>query len=143
MERGSRTRLTTLLVLVVVFAAGVLLGLAWRGTAPGAAAGNEAVAGAAPETTGDSTRTPMYEQVGPTPEQKILIDSIVRNHREAMKQLHAEFRAAYEPRYRALIESTREAIKGVLTPEQAAAYDSLLAAWDRKRAERESKRGGN
>ena len=38
------------------------------------------------------------------------------------------------------LEETREAIKGVLTPEQAMSYDSLTAEHDRRRAEERDER---
>ena len=82
----------------------------------------------------------MYEQVGPNEAQMTSIDSIVRDHREAMKSLHREFRRAYDPRYRGIVEGTREAIKGVLTDEQAMAYDSLTAEHDRRKAEERERR---
>ena len=96
------------------------------------------VAGAEPaDSNATSTqRIPMYEQVGPDEAQKILIDSIVGEYTSSMKALHAEFRAAYNPRYQALVEDTRTAIKGVLTPEQAQAYDSILVDYEKRRAER-------
>ena len=81
-------------------------------------------------------RVPMYEQVGPNETQMANIDSIVREHREGMKTLHREFRDAYDPRYRALLEETRLAIRSVFEPEQAMAYDSLLVEYDRRRRER-------
>lgn len=138
MEKILRTRLLTGLVLVVVFGAGLALGFAAdRSLGAEPAIQAEAVDSAASDST-QSRRRPMYEQVGPTEAQKIQIDSIVRDYRGAMKSLHAEFRAAYNPRYQALIEETREAIRGVLTTEQAQAYDSLVAEYERRRAERSS-----
>ena len=136
MEKTLRTRLTTALVLAAVFCAGLFTGVA----AHRSVAATPAVA----ETPADSNaaparRVPMYEQVGPDEAQKILIDSIVGEYRASMKTLHAEFRAAYNPRYQALVDGTRTSIKGVLTPEQAQAYDSLVAEYERRRAERGSR----
>lgn len=140
MERMLRTRLMTGLVLVVVFGAGVVLGFAAdrsvvAAPVPEAASADSAQRSARPR------RHALYEQVEPTDEQKVRIDSILREHREAMKALHAEFRASYNPRYHALIEATRTAIKGVLTPAQAQAYDSLLVDYEKKRAARPSREG--
>lgn len=136
MEKTLRTRLVTALVLAAVFCAGLLLGVAVDRSV--------AAAPAVAETPADSNaaparRVPMYEQVGPDEAQKILIDSIVGEYRTAMKSLHAEFRAAYNPRYQALVDSTRSSIKAVFTPEQAHAYDSLVANFERMRAERGSR----
>ena len=143
MEPGSRIRLASAAILIVVFGAGTLLGVAWdRSLSADTTEGVNAEAGEEKGGKERRRRTPMYEQVGPTPGQKVLIDSIVEHHRDAMQRLHEEFREAYNPRYRALIHDTRDAIKGVFTPEQAAAYDSLLAERDRSRRERESRKDG-
>lgn len=131
MERGARTRMTTVVVLAVVFAAGLLLGMAvdQSSSSPG-------------EQVTDTTRreergrrTPMYEQVGPSEAQKVQLDSIVREHRGEMRELQRDFREQYE----ALIQQTRDAIKGVLTPEQAEQYDSLVVEYEKRRAERGSR----
>ena len=53
--------------------------------------------------------------------------------------MHEEFRSAYNPRYQALIQETREAIKEVFSEEQAAEYEALLNDFDRRRAERNEK----
>ncbi len=90
-------------------------------------------------TADQGRRHPLYEQVGTSAEQKVRIDSIVGNYRSAMKALHAEFRAAYNPRYEALVAETRTAIKGVLTPEQAQKYDSVVAEYEQRRGERSSR----
>jgi Spy/CpxP family protein refolding chaperone len=140
MDRMLRTRLATVVVLTAVFSAGVLLGLAadrTMGAAP-------AAEGTGDQDEGRQERRPaLYEQVNPTDEQRVAIDSIVAEMRTAMRALHAEFRAAYDTRYAALINETRYAIRGVLTPEQAQAYDSLVAERDRQRAEREARDDGN
>ena len=85
----------------------------------------------------------MVEQVGLTDVQKEQIDSIVahyRGKRDALQaQLEADLWEAYMPRSRELLEETREEIKGVLTPEQRTAYDSLLVEHDRRREERRSR----
>jgi len=135
MEKGARTRLTTALVLAAVFSAGLLVGMA---------ADRPSVA--SDEEVGDSAasgererRTPMWEQVGPNEAQKELIDSIVRGYRGDHRALQRELRDAYYQRSQELIEQTRTDIKSVLTPEQAVAYDSLVAEYERRRAERGSR----
>ena len=52
---------------------------------------------------------------------------------DAMKAAEDRFEAAYDPRFRALVDSSRAAIKQLMTPEQATNYDSILAEGDRKR----------
>jgi Spy/CpxP family protein refolding chaperone len=135
MDQLLRTRLVTVVVLAVVFGSGVLLGLA----ADRSLEAEPASGAVRTQAEADPPRrVPMYEQVGPDSAQKVVIDSIVQEYRAAMKQLQREFRDAYNPRYEALVDETRSAIKGVLTPDQAAAYDSLFAQSQRRRAERDS-----
>jgi hypothetical protein len=130
-------RLITALMLVVVFASGVIVGFA----ADTQLDARHAEAVEADESgTREGRRVPMYEQVGPNESQMTSIDSIVRHHREAMGKLHRDFREAYTPRYEALIEETRVAIKGVLDPAQVMAYDSLIAERDQRRAEERGRR---
>lgn len=137
MDRLLRTRVTTALVLAVVFGSGVLLGFAADRTMVAAPAETGTRVDDDEEET--PRRVPMYEQVGPDAAQKMVIDSIVQEYRVAMKGLHAEFRTAYDSRYQALVNETRAAIKGVLTPEQAQAYDSLVVLRERARHERDSR----
>lgn len=133
MEKAPRTRLITALLLAVVFGTGLVVGLAVDSNL---VAGPVAEPAAEEVESSERRRVPVYEQVGPNETQMTSIDSIVREYRSGMKLLHREFREAYDPRYRALIEETREAIKSVFDPEQAMAYDSLLAEFDQRRRER-------
>ena len=133
MENAPRTRLITALLLAVVFGSGLVVGLAVDSNL---VAGPVEEPAAEEAESNERRRTNLYDQVGPNETQKTSIDSIVREHRESMKLLHREFREAYDPRYRDLLEETREAIKGVFDSEQALAYDSLLAEFDRRRRER-------
>ncbi len=140
MEHGSRTRLLTALVLAVVFGAGVLLGLAADSSLRAETA--EVVAA---ETSGEAEperrrRALTYPEVDPTPEQQTRIDAIVSEHRERTNALDKENRVALRGGFRAILLETREAIKGVFTPEQAAEYQRLLDERDaRAAAEREDR----
>ena len=136
MERILRTRLLTVVVLAAVFGAGLVVGAAAE---RGVAAEPATPAPVADSLAAPARRRPMYEQVGPDEAQKLLIDSIVGEYRASMKVLHDEFRAAYNPRYQSLVDSPRTAIKAVLTPAQAHEYDSLVAEFERRRAERASR----
>ncbi|MHB1193286.1 MAG: hypothetical protein ACYC6F_09585 [Longimicrobiales bacterium] len=140
MDKLLRTRLITVVVLALVFGAGILLGFAADRSLVATPAGEEARTEDEEEPT--QRRRATYEQVDPTEAQKMVIDSIVKEYRTAMRALHAEFNAAYDPRYQALLRETRSAIKGVLTPQQAHAYDSLIAERDSLAAERDRQRGG-
>lgn len=141
MSRQTRTRLLTAGVLLSVFGAGVLMGFAadTTFTPPPASASvaqstDEAVS-AEPE---EPRRTPMYEQVGPDSAQSVQIAALVQEHRARMDALNREFQENYDPRYRAIVEETREAIKRVFTPEQAARYQEIVDERDRRRAAEEA-----
>ena len=136
MEQRTRTRLVAGLVLASVFASGVLLGYA--------ADRGAAVAVASVTSDSESTpagerrrRVPVYELMEPTDEQRVVLDSIMREHRKQMNRLHADFdvqQQAYQTSYDALIQDTRDALAAVFPPEQRAEYRRLLAENDRRRA---------
>ena len=135
MEHRSRTRLVAALVLATVFASGALLGYAAdRGAAVAAASVTSDADAPAPERR---RRVPVYELMSPTDDQRVVIDSIMHEHRAEMNRLHADFdvaQRAYQTSYDALIQDTRDAIAAVFPPEQRAEYRRLLAENDRRRA---------
>jgi hypothetical protein len=135
MEQRTHTRLIAALVLAAVFASGVLLGYA---ADRGAAVAVASVASDAEAPTPERRRrVPVYELMEPTDEQRVVIDSIMREHRARMNRLHADFdvqQQQYQTSYDALIQSTRDAIAAVFPPEQRAEYRRLLAENDRRRA---------
>ncbi len=150
MEHVSRTRIVTAVVLVVVFASGVLLGLAAdrnlsterhgrRGSrSPALAQTRE---GEGPE--GERRRRYIYEQVEPTAEQQVVIDSMMKvyiGNRESLQEKlrtdYRELRSSYDPRYQLLGEGIRSSIKDIFSEEQAAEYQTLLDDFDRQRTER-------
>lgn len=144
MSQRTRTRILTVSLLLTVFGAGVLLGFAANTTLTATPA--SALSGAAEDARGangedgkedEDDRPPMYEQVGPDSAQSVVIDSIVKEHRARMDSLNREFQENYDPRFRAIVEDTREAIKEVFTAEQAARYQELVEARDRERAAEE------
>lgn len=135
-----RTKLVTAVVLVLVFGSGLVMGYAVDGGA-GVAAAQVTSQGADASTTTRRPRSPVYEQLHPTPEQTARIDSILRDHRNQMVQIHDDFRTAretYQTNYDALIQDAREAIAGVFPPEEAARYRELLAEFDRAREQERS-----
>jgi hypothetical protein len=114
------------------------------GAAFDGALNSEAAAAVEPEDAvnqqAEERRTPMYEQVGVTDDQRVVIDSIVVANRTRVRAN----RAAYDSAYRVIVEETRTAIKDIMVPEQRDRYDSLLAENDARRAarEREEEREG-
>ena len=149
MEHGSRTKLMTAVILAVVLGAGVMLGLVsvceiGDGRTRCVINLNSDLAampveeGMVREVHRDgmserNRRSPMYEQVGLTEDQSLLIDSILEGQLQHMRSLHEEFRTTYVPRYQALIQQTREAILEVFTEEQASDYRALLQEFDESR----------
>ena len=149
MEHGSRTKLMTAVILAVVLGTGVMLGLVsvcevGDGRTRCVINVNSDLAampveeGMVREADRDgmserNRRTPMYEQVGLTEDQSLLIDSILEGQLQHMRSLHEEFRTTYVPRYQALIQQTREAILEVFTDEQASDYRALLQEFDESR----------
>lgn len=139
-ENLQRTRLATVAILTLVFATGVLMGLVLDRSLTAAPAAEAAVAADSAATADEGPRY-MFERVGLSADQRSVIDSIVVGHRARMSALRKQFSEEYDPQYRAIVEATRENIKGVMTPEQAAMYDSLTTARDRERAAEDSASG--
>jgi len=79
--------------------------------------------------------------MNPTPEQRVLLDSIMVVHRERMNRLHEEFgvaQRAYDASYDGLIQQTRDALAAVFPEERRAEYRRRLEVeYDRPRQERE------
>ena len=154
MSQGSRTRLLTAGILIAVFGTGVLVGLVVDSElrATPSPEGTEAPASpeatvAAEETEGEEAveeetrrRPYIYEKVEPDETQLALIDSIVTEHRAKRRALDEEFETRHEVESRAILLETRNAIKAVLSPEQAAEYQRLLDEWDEEQAREEAAR---
>ena len=156
MESGSRTKLMTAVILAVVLGTGVMLGLVsvcevGDGRTRCVINVNSDLAampveeGMVREADRDgmserNRRTPMYEQVGLTEDQSLLIESILEGQLQHMRSLHEEFRTTYVPRYQALIQQTREAILEVFTEEQASDYRALLQEFDESRTRGDKRR---
>ena len=143
MEHGSRTRILTAVMLAVVFASGVLLGLAVDSNliAESPEIASKSPDGEEPER--ERRRSYIYEQVEPTPEQQVVIDSMMKVYIERRESLqedlrkgYRKLRSSYNPLYQVLGENIRSAIKDVFSEEQAAEYQALLDDFDRRRAER-------
>ncbi|HAY76897.1 MAG TPA: hypothetical protein DCY33_03565 [Gemmatimonadetes bacterium] len=148
MAQESRTRLTTVVLLLVVFGTGLLIGFA---------VGNEVMS--EPENDGsmvaaeievdtnesevEPRRRRIYDQVEPNEQQLRVIDSIVTVHRGRTNTLDEEMRAQLNSGFRLILLETREAIKDVLTSEQAAEYQRLLDENDARRQDRENEDEGN
>ncbi len=91
----------------------------------------------------EQRRRRIYDQVEPNEEQLRVIDSIVTVHRGRTNTLDEEMRAQLNSGFRLILLETRDAIKGVLTSEQAAEYQRLLDENDARRQNRENENEGN
>jgi Spy/CpxP family protein refolding chaperone len=158
MEQSARTRLVTVVILAVVFGSGVMLGLAadsGLSAAPTSEAGTAVSAderavegGAATDADAEASdddgdapaaRRYTYHEVEPNEEQLARIEVIVAEWRADREAFDADSRSRWEEGRRELVLATREQIKAVLTPEQAAEYQRLLDEWEAERAaEREN-----
>lgn len=134
---GVRARLLTLLILLLVFGAGLAVGVAVdrqvaaAADAPNVAPVEERRSGEHGDDDDDEPRRrlPMIERVGLSDAQRLEVDSVFRSWGERMSSLQKEYRLHYW----AVVDSTRAAMREVLNPEQAMAYDSLVVQNDRRR----------
>ena len=151
-ERLQRVRVATVAILALVLSAGFLLGAVW-GQRLDAQPGSATEGSVVPTRTRarGGRRRAIYVRVTPTlsAEQLAAAEVIVARRREAAQALMTEarvdslyvvmkaaeraFKDVYNPRFTALMEGSRDAIKLVMTTAQVAYYDSLLADNDRRR----------
>ena len=162
MEKRQRTRLASAGVVAVVFASGALVGMAVQRSM--ASEATVAEVPQAPYDGPDRQGGPgnnrgrsepgrrIYHQVL-TPEQIVVADSLTRVMETQMSEVEREFRrdmdsifdASARPQQHreergALIVQLRNQIRAIMTPEQLAQYDSLIAAAEeRRRTEREQR----
>ena len=134
-EKSALTaRMVAAAALILLFGSGVVVGLAWDQTASASTPGQLRME--EPSEREGRRRRLIVDDVGLSAVQQDAVDSLVVFHRQRMSDLDAEFR----PRYGAVIADLREEIKQVLTVDQRATYDVLLAEHD---AERNARRHRN
>ena len=132
MSESLRVRLVAAGVLALVFVAGVTVGLALDRPLSQALESMHAEAGEPAEPDGDTGERSntsggwIIDRVDLTEEQQVRVDSVLAYYQDRMAELQSE----YGPRYREIVETSRESIKALLTEEQEALYDSLLRARD-------------
>jgi Spy/CpxP family protein refolding chaperone len=127
---SGRTRLLGAALLGVVFVAGTLVGAAAdRVLHAGESVSAERADWDCRPRRGHHT---LFDQLDLQPEQRARVDSIMEESNRRVRAFWAEEGAAV----RAMVDSTRAEIRGVLTPEQAAAYDRLREEAAEKRGRR-------
>lgn len=142
MNAQLRPRLIGLVLLGATFAAGLFSGAALErranaSPAPAAAQGKGQPSSAEREGRRPHRHKHIIDQIELSAEQRVEIDSILQAGRERMNAFWKETR----PKYRSLVESTREEIRAVMNEEQRSRYDELLAA-QREARSRNGRRGG-
>jgi hypothetical protein len=125
-----KARIVAGTALVLLFGSGIVVGFAWDQTATASTV--EAVGEDDRRESDRPRRHLVVDSVGLSIPQKAAVDSLVVFHRQRMSDLEAEFR----PRHRAVFADLRAEIKEVLTDDQRAQYEVLLAERDAERAER-------
>ena len=129
-QSAFKAKMVAATALILLFGSGVVVGLAWDQTAN--ASTLEEVRGDA-RSERDGARHPMIvDGVGLSVVQKATVDSLVSFHRQRMSDLNTDFR----PRYRAVIGDLTMEIRQVLTDDQRARYDVLLAEYGERAARR-------
>jgi Spy/CpxP family protein refolding chaperone len=118
MNRVLRMRLLAVLTLLIVFAAGALVGAAVeRGRGHDAPPrGGRGPRGGPPPIFAEGS--PFAARLNLTPAQRDTIQKIVRNDRAKADSLYRQMR----PRLRARFDSTTMTIEAVLTPQQSAEW---------------------
>jgi Spy/CpxP family protein refolding chaperone len=132
----GRTRLTGMVLLIAVFAAGMLAGTAFDRLLT---AGEVGPAEAAACERGGRGPHMIIDEVDLEPAQRARVQEILDRRRALTDSL---WRADGQ-RIRAAVDSTREEIRAILTPEQRADYDRRREEHERRRRERgEAAKGG-
>jgi hypothetical protein len=135
MNRDLKVRGEAAAVLLILFAAGTVLGVAVGRERR--RADDETVPTDVRFSTGLSQPPNewMIDRLGLSPAQRTAVDSVVAHFGVRMSSLQKEYR----PRYHAIVDSASQALRALLTAEQRARYDSLQATAKRG-VERSSER---
>jgi hypothetical protein len=124
MNRDLKVKGGAAAVLAILFAAGIALGFAVARdqalTVGDPASDDGNLSAGRPQPPEDW----MIDHLELDPVQRAQVDSVVEHFGARMSSLQKEYR----PRYRAIVDSAAHALRGLLTEEQLAQYDSLQAA---------------
>lgn len=133
MKSLIKTRLAALGVMLLVFAAGIAVGMVLDRTqaqaAPETGTSVERDRGDREGEGEERRRGWIIERVDLRPDQQILVDSILEDFRERMKT----FQRSSSREYGRIVHEAREALKDVLDEDQRARYEALLEERDRRR----------
>ncbi len=129
-QSAFKAKMVAATALILLFGSGVVVGLAWDQTAN--ASTPDDVRRDARSERGGARHPMIVDGVGLSVVQKATVDSLVSFHRQRMSDLNTDFR----PRYRAVIGDLTMEIRQVLTDDQRARYDVLLAEYGERAARR-------
>ena len=125
-------------LLVVTLAAGFFGGVAWQRSQVDPLQAEE---GGEDPRRDRGDRRMVIDEVGLEPAKRAEVEEIIQHfmvgmralyaefedHRDRVQALNDEYEQAYRPRQRELFRQALDSIKSILTPEQSALYDSLMA----------------
>ena len=140
MGARANARILSAALLVGMLGVGFLAGMAWQGDRVPEPA-EDARERERGDRSGRSGRGLLIDQVGLSAETRAQAGDVIRHFRVQMHALDKELQAEYEPRQRALARRARDSIRSLLSPQERAVYDSLLAARHSRRGDGE--RSGN
>ena len=128
MSRELRIRVGAAAVLMLVFGAGIALGFSLDGR------GQPSVQSTLPSLgpLADDASAPsdwIVDRLDLSAQQRAAVDSIVQHYGAKMGALQKKYR----PLYRAIVDSTADALRALLDEHQRATYDSLEAEAQRRR----------
>ena len=142
-SRNARVKWGAAAAFVVVFGGGMALGFALdRGIVAAPSAPTESALTSEPDKNDSSGSGWIIDQIEMGPEQRARVDSVLGHYGKRMTELQKSF----HPRYRALVDSTNQALRALLDEEQAARYEELererKAERDRQNADSSNKGNG-
>jgi Spy/CpxP family protein refolding chaperone len=127
-SRQRNVRLAAGAILAVTFAGGIAVGFALdRGVAQASPDRERGVVDAGPPPPPPNEW--IIDRLDLDQEQRMQVDSVIAHYGSVMSDLQREYR----PRFNEVVRSANEGVRGVLTPEQVMAYDSLEAAMQERR----------
>jgi hypothetical protein len=123
-SRDTRVRLSAAAAFAVVFIGGVAVGFAFDRGGPIAEDPGTAVAAGEAEKDNDPAPSGwVIDQIEMDMAQRAQVDSVLKHYGKRMTALQKSF----HPSYRALVDSTNQSLRALLSEEQLARYDALEA----------------
>jgi Spy/CpxP family protein refolding chaperone len=131
MQALVNTKLAALAMMLVIFGAGIAVGMVVDRTLAQAAPEPTEVVEEEEEEGEERERRRGYiiERLDLTEDQRTRIEAMLAEYREQMKTFQEESSREYDR----IVQETREALKSVLDEEQRATYEALLEERDRRR----------